>query len=35
AQRYGTTVSALVQANNLSDPNRLSIGQELKIPQQP
>ncbi len=35
AQRYGTTVAALVQANNLSNPDRLSIGQELIIPNQP
>jgi len=35
AQRYGTTVNALVQANNLSNPNRLSVGQELIIPPQP
>jgi LysM repeat protein len=33
AQRFGTTVSALVQANNLSNPDRLSIGQQLIIPQ--
>lgn len=33
AQRFGTTVAALVAANNLQDPNRLSLGQELIIPQ--
>lgn len=32
AQRYGTTVSALVAANNLSNPDRLSVGQRLIIP---
>lgn len=33
AQRFGTTVSALAQANNLSNPNVLRIGQRLIIPQ--
>ncbi|ROR71771.1 LysM peptidoglycan-binding domain-containing protein [Bogoriella caseilytica] len=32
AVRQGTTVSALVRANNLSDPNRLRIGQVLTLP---
>jgi LysM repeat protein len=32
AQRYGTTVDALVAANNLSNPNRIDPGQELIIP---
>ncbi|MFN8378411.1 MAG: LysM peptidoglycan-binding domain-containing protein [Anaerolineae bacterium] len=32
ATRYGTTVSAIVQANNLSNPNALQVGQELIIP---
>jgi len=32
ANRYGTTVSAIVQANNLANPNALQIGQELIIP---
>src|SRR6185503_6337250 len=32
ANRYGTTVQAIVSLNNLSDPGRLSIGQVLKIP---
>ncbi|MBL8147343.1 MAG: LysM peptidoglycan-binding domain-containing protein [Anaerolineae bacterium] len=35
ANRYGTTVSAIVQANNLSNPNALQIGQELIIPPRP
>jgi LysM repeat protein len=34
AQRFGVTISAIVQANNLSNPNRLSIGQRLIIPGQ-
>ncbi|MEQ8672832.1 MAG: LysM peptidoglycan-binding domain-containing protein [Aggregatilineales bacterium] len=33
ARRYGTTIAAIALANNLSDPNRLSIGQQLIIPQ--
>ncbi|MBZ0290148.1 MAG: LysM peptidoglycan-binding domain-containing protein, partial [Anaerolineae bacterium] len=32
ATRLGTTVRALQDANNLSDPNRLSVGQVLIIP---
>ena len=32
ARQYGVTVDDIVQANNLTDPNRLSVGQELKIP---
>jgi LysM repeat protein len=32
AQRYGVTVKAIQDANNLSNPNRLSVGQELTIP---
>ncbi len=32
AQRLGTTVNALQQANQLADPNRLSVGQVLIIP---
>jgi LasA protease len=32
AQRYGISVQALMQANNLSDPNLLSVGMVLKIP---
>jgi LysM repeat protein len=32
ARRYGTTVDAIVDANDLTNPNRLSIGQELLIP---
>ena len=35
AQRYGTTVAALVAANNLSNPDRLSVGQQLIIPPRP
>lgn len=32
AQRFGTTVRAIQQANNISDPNRISVGQVLIIP---
>jgi len=32
ARRYGTTVSALVQANGLRNPNRIYVGQRLVIP---
>ncbi|MBE2183757.1 MAG: LysM peptidoglycan-binding domain-containing protein [Anaerolineae bacterium] len=32
AQRYSVTVAAIVQANNLSNPNALQIGQQLIIP---
>jgi LysM repeat protein len=32
AQRFGTTVNAIVEANNLSNPNALQIGQQLIIP---
>ena len=32
AARYDVTVSALAAANGITDPNRLSIGQELLIP---
>jgi LysM repeat protein len=32
ARRYGTTVEALVNANNFLNPNRLRVGQQLIIP---
>lgn len=32
AQTYGTTVTDLVEANEIQDPNRLAIGQALVIP---
>ena len=32
ARRFGTTVAAIVQANNLSDPGQISAGQVLLIP---
>ncbi len=35
AQRSGTTVPALMQANCLSDPNSLRVGQVLHVPQLP
>jgi len=32
AQRFGVTPEALAEANSLSDPDRLQLGQELVIP---
>jgi len=32
ANRFGTTVAAIVEANGLTDPDRLSIGQVLELP---
>lgn len=32
AQRYGTTVAALVEANGLADPNLLQRGQQITVP---
>jgi lysozyme len=32
AVRFGTTVPAIVAANNLSDPNKITVGQVLTIP---
>lgn len=32
ASRYGSTVNAIVRANNLSNPNQIIVGQRLKIP---
>ncbi len=32
AERYGVRQSAIIEANNLSNPNALSVGQELIIP---
>jgi N-acetylmuramoyl-L-alanine amidase len=32
AQRFGVTVAAIVEANDLTDPDRLAIGDELVIP---
>jgi LysM repeat protein len=32
AQQYGVSADAIMQANNLTDPRRLRIGQELIIP---
>ena len=32
ARRYGTSVSALVKANNIRNPNRIYVGQKLCIP---
>lgn len=34
ANRYGTTISAIVELNDLANPNALSIGDELLIPAQ-
>ncbi len=33
AERYGVTVQAIVAANNISDPNIISVGAELFVPQ--
>lgn len=33
AMRYGVTVEALMQANNLRNPNKIVVGQELIIPE--
>ncbi len=35
AQRFNTTVQAIVNANNLTNPNQLSVGQRLIIPPAP
>ena len=32
AQRFGTTIDAIMRLNNLSNPNYIYIGQQLKIP---
>ncbi len=32
AQRYGTTVNAIVQANSIQDPDRIAVGDTLVIP---
>lgn len=32
ARQYGTTVSELCHINGISDPNRISLGQEIKLP---
>jgi len=32
ARRYGTTWQAIAQANNLSNPNQIYVGQKLKVP---
>ncbi len=32
ARRYGTSVSALMRANSLASPNRLRVGQSLRVP---
>lgn len=32
AQKFGTTISALVKANNIADPNKIYVGQILIIP---
>lgn len=33
AQKYGISIGALEQANNISDPNSLAVGQTLNVPQ--
>ena len=32
AERFGTTVDAIVEANDIEDPNVIDVGQELTIP---
>ena len=32
AKQYNTTVDKLAQANNIRDPNRIAVGQKLKLP---
>ncbi|MBD3366714.1 MAG: LysM peptidoglycan-binding domain-containing protein [Candidatus Eisenbacteria bacterium] len=32
ASQYGVTVQSIVQANGISDPNRIAVGQKLIIP---
>lgn len=32
AQRYGTTVAAIVEANNIADPDRIEVGDTIVIP---
>ncbi|HID87412.1 MAG TPA: LysM peptidoglycan-binding domain-containing protein [Anaerolineae bacterium] len=32
ARRFGTTVDAIVQRNNIADPNKIRVGQKLIIP---
>lgn len=32
AERYGTTVNAIVQANSIQDPDRIAVGDTLVIP---
>ena len=35
ARRHGTTVQKLVELNNLRDPQKVLLGQKLKVPRQP
>jgi LysM repeat protein len=35
ARRYGVTVAAIVEANDLANPNSISVGQKLTIPPKP
>ncbi len=35
ALRFGVDLNALIELNGLSDPNDISVGQELKIPPRP
>ena len=32
ARRQGTTVAALQKANNIRDPNKISVGMKLRVP---
>jgi spore germination protein len=32
AERYGVSLEALIEANDIDDPNKIEVGQELVIP---
>ena len=35
AERYGTSVDALVAANDIDDPSRIAVGQRVRVPDRP
>ena len=35
ASRYGTTYQKLAEINNIADPNKIYVGQVLKVPKKP